>query len=430
MCGVFGTVRSGGETEEARTRTTEILMMLGAHSEERGKDASGLALVGTNKVNSHTLPTKEMLGSQVAAVDNAVIVKDVKPFTQLDLEHLIPYINNAQTVIGHTRWATQGDATALVNASPLAVGALIGTHNGDVTPSSVPHRKILKHLTLGETDTELLYQALSLVKDDRREMTKILRAVNGRAALAFIDRTRSHRLYLARTALSPLSYAYSDDGDFFYASNPNWFRKIQEETEGRISFTEITLIPEGHLLTINTLTGDIEDIRRFTATIRENDVLLINTAVYRNFTPEDKAADKALSRHKIVSAPLKKEWPTLTYAPTKVTKAVTTTKKATGTTPAKETPMAFDGTVPAKGSSFKKEVDAIEREFSFDIEELEALCWAYGDFDYETYDNITMASSEEEADELFFALLKKTEEDYKNKQTAPGFSIKNGMPKV
>lgn len=401
MCGLFGMVRTAHASEEARHRGTETLIQLGICSEERGRDAAGIALIGNRGSKTKTTsPTAEHAGSPAALIDNAFILKQADRFSTLPINDYLPYLHMAPVILGHTRWATQGAADSVSNASPLLAGNLIGTHNGDLSPASVPKRKEHAQNALGETDSELAYLALDRARTDRRAMVKVLRSVQGRAALAFVDRARPDRLYLARTALSPLSFAYTGDGDFVYASNPNWFRIIEESTHGRITFHDITLIPEGHLLTVNTRTGMVEDTRRFTPTCRESDLLLINTAVYRAFTPEDKAADKAISRRRVLT-PALPSWPTLTPAPKIAPKAV----KTVGETLWDEATF---------GDEFAEE--------DIDLEELEAYCWAQGDFDYYTYELITNASPVEAAD-LMQELRLNVAAAYKAGQTAPGFEM-------
>lgn len=372
MCGLFGLIRIGGDSDAAKDRSTEALLLLGIRSEERGKDAAGLALVDTDPASTtNTVPGRTDAASIVSIIDNAVIVKNATPFSKLPLAPLRDAITAAPVILGHTRWATQGAADQVINASPLLAGAMIGTHNGDVAPSSISRVKDLEKEALGETDSELLYLALNRGKGDRRELVKTLRNVRGRAALVFVDRTRPDRVYLARTALSPLSFAYTQDGDFVYASNPDWFRQVEKNTNGRLTFTEITLIPEGHLITINAHTGKIEDTRKFTATCRESDLFLVNTAVYRNFTPEDKALDKTLARHYVAPAPLSRKWPELTLAPV-----------------IKEEVEAGDTLELLAGYSDAAELAEFDDDEVVDIDELETLCWATGSFDHQTFNAI------------------------------------------
>ncbi len=407
MCGLFGLIRVDGISNAAKDRSTEALLLLGIRSEERGKDASGLALVDTTPhTTTDTSPTRYDAASVVTVIDNSIIIKNATPFSKLPLAPLRDAITEAPVIIGHTRWATQGAADEVINASPLLAGALIGTHNGDVAPTSIPRVKDLKKHTLGETDSELLYLALNRGKGDRRELVKTLRTVKGRAALVFVDRTRPDRVYLARAALSPLSFAYTQDGDFVYASNPDWFRQIEKNTNGRLTFRDITLIPEGNLITVNTHTGELEDIRKFTATCRESDLSLINTAVYRNFTPEDKELDKTLTRHHVAPAPLNRKWPELTPAPIL------------------GKPEEVSGDTLELLAGYGEEADLTEfyEDETVDIEELETLCWATGAFDHHTFNSI-LDQPYEIGLEAMSELREEVKLAYIKGETATGFTL-------
>lgn len=378
MCGLFGLVRVPNGTPESLTRSSEILVALGIKSEERGRHASGLALVrNLDRRGGYTTPTAEQAKSGATAIDGFVILKDTRRFSELPLAEAANAIGRSAVIIGHTRYATRGAASALENASPLLADSLIGTHNGDVSPTSVPGHTELAPTALGDTDSELIYLALHQARHDRRKMVQVLSALRGRAALAFLDRSRPDRLYLARTALSPLSYATTGDGDLVYASNPDWFRQIEKASTGRLTFTNITLVPEGHLLTVATRTAQIIDVRRFTPTCRQDDLPLINSAVYRAFTREDKAADRALSRHRVARQKLP-AWPTLTLAPT--------------IEPAK--PARHGTLLWSEESIYSAPLEPVN------FDEVESLCWAMGEFDFDTYALIAEASDEDAWDFL------------------------------
>lgn len=410
MCGIFGIIRNNeAPTADARLRATEALLMLGIKSEERGLDSAGIALINT-KTKGNTAPTLENAQAKATIIDNTTIIKDTVAFNKLPIREHLTAIDHADVIIGHTRAASQGKSDDILNASPFIAGALVGTHNGDISTDTLSHHEELKKEVFGGTDSEMLYRALNKARTDRRHMIRVLRHMNGRAALVFTDRTRPDRLYIARTALSPVSYAYTANGDFVYASNPDWFRQIEKETTGRVSFTDITLIPEGYFLTINTKTREIEDVRHFTPTCRENDLFLINTAVYRKFKLEDKKADKLLHRHKVASNKLG-GWKEFTPAPTIDEK----------TTPISPEYMLWSPEADWDEKGFIQPEDEFAEE-EVNIEELEALCWASGEFDHEVYMDIIEASPAEALEKLD-AYREVVKEAFINGQTAPGFTI-------
>src|SRR4051812_39103079 len=111
MCGLFGVVLP--LQYPATVAIGTCLRFLGISAEERGRDAAGLAIFGRA---SNTWAVRKTLG----------------PFRRLyrarpQIDRLIW---DAASAIGHTRWATQG-GRGLAQASPIAAGPLLGTHNGD-----------------------------------------------------------------------------------------------------------------------------------------------------------------------------------------------------------------------------------------------------------------------------------------------------------
>jgi glutamine---fructose-6-phosphate transaminase (isomerizing) len=396
MCGIFGLIRGDSTSPQTDERAIHTVLALGLKAEERGLDAAGLAaFCPSPRELPWTSPDATLAGSALAHIDNTLIVKGPGRFSALPLADHAQDLARLGVFLGHTRWATQGPVADLANASPLLAGALVGTHNGDIDIESVPHHKTMSSVAHGQTDTERLYLALHAAHGDRSAMTKVMRSIRGRAALAFFDRSRPDRIYLARTAMSPLAYAWTADGDFVYASNPDWFRQIERETRGQLSFRDITLVPEGHLLTVSTLTADVTDVRRFTPTCRERDLMLVSTAVYRKFTPEDRAAYQLLNRHKVRLAPLR-GWPELSPAPV-------------------ITPVVESSEVEFPDNEWA-DVGA-----AFALDELENLCWAMGDFDHRAYESV-FEVSEEEAEEIVEALRSEVMAAYAAGRTVPGWS--------
>lgn len=377
MCGIFGAIRLSGAKFE---NVLSVVNLLGQESNERGRDSSGVAMFVAEEGRFETeQPTSEDVRSSAITLDGVAVVKSTGAFAPLSLPGSEHVLQEATVFLGHTRYATQGSTSDLANASPLIVGALVGTHNGDIDVSSVPNSGVWKQKAIGRTDTEILFLALNRTRSDRRKMTSVLRAVRGRAALVFMDRGRPDRIYLARTALSPLCYAYDQDGNFYYASNPDWFRRAQQK-DASLTFTEATLVPEGHLVTVSAINGSVLDVRRFTPTCRESDIRLLNTAVYRGFTAEDKAADAALHRHQVTQR--LGAWPSL--ANVSVARPIPRTETATGDTVFSD---YDDSTITVVG--FDPDLDSLPTIANgIDIDEAEALCWNGSEFDFVTFEMI------------------------------------------
>lgn len=301
MCGIFGLIRNDAAAHPERA--SAAFVELGHLAVERGSDSAGFALAaGRNSGNTITRALTSDLNSRQAFIEGVHIVKDVVAFHELwnDADHL-PLLGAHKVAIGHTRWATQGKRGDLTNASPLALGTLVGTHNGDVDTKTVDGHRYLPY-PVGGTDTEVLYNALHRDRGDRRKIAKVLGKVEGRAALAWMDRTKPDRVYLSRAALSPLAIARDAEGNMYWASNPRWFRDIDAMFDYQIGFHTIELVQEGTLLTISTAADEavVEDVRRFTPKCRPSDARLGDGIVWRGFDHADREADKAATRHEVV----------------------------------------------------------------------------------------------------------------------------------
>lgn len=295
MCGIFGVVRA----DQARhpELVSQAFAVLGHLAQERGTDAAGFALV--DDIAGPLSSPRGVTTRRYARLRGCRIIKNVKPFAQLWDPGYLPALDRARVLIGHARLATQGSSRRLANASPLAAGALVGTHSGDLDTADLLTPDIWRRL-VGQTDTEVLYLALDRARRDRRKMVAVLEAVTGRAALAWVDRGRRDRVYLARTALNPLAIADDAEGNLYWASGTQWLWRLEELSEGRLGLRRVTMVDEGSLLTVTL--GDeprITDARRFTPSVREQDLRRSEWVTWRGCSDDDIAADQARACHQL-----------------------------------------------------------------------------------------------------------------------------------
>jgi glutamine phosphoribosylpyrophosphate amidotransferase len=282
MCGLFGLSRSPGARHPERA--SDAFTALGLLAEERGVDSAGVALFGHPRPINVVTPT-----IQGDVTDGGCrVVKGRGRFTDVWRPDLLTGLDGAPVALGHTRWATQGCADQLVNAGPLLTGPLAGTHNGDVSAAELRARFDLPP-AVGGTDSEVIFQALAA----GHRPIEVLSALQGRAALAWVDRTRPGRLHLARAALSPLCVAVDGEGNLYWASNPAWFRVVERNT--RVRLRSAVLLREGTHLEIEA--GDVRSTS-FVPTARPGD-LLMPDKVWLGFTPTDRERDFAQRRHQI-----------------------------------------------------------------------------------------------------------------------------------
>ncbi|MDT0616526.1 class II glutamine amidotransferase [Streptomyces lancefieldiae] len=295
MCGLFGVVRN--QTCDP-TRATIMCVALGQLAEERGKDSAGLAVAisATKKLDRRPVTNRRDV-----TAGGWRIIKGPGRFRDVWKPAYNSALDAAPVALGHTRWATQG-GTTLVNSSPLQVGQLIGTHNGDVDTWPLRSEFSLPRPT-GGTDTEVLYQALDQAGGVILPTLDVLESVVGRAALVWTDRRWPQLVMLARTAVSPLSVAVDTEGNLYWASNPGWFRKAARAAD--VTIAEILMVPEGTLMMIDYSSGSpaLVGDRRFTATARAKDDRLAHIVAYRGFSIEDQMADEEVCSHRTLREP-------------------------------------------------------------------------------------------------------------------------------
>lgn len=298
MCGLFGMIR---RTNTDPAPASRMCVQLGHLAVERGRDAAGIAMTTGGPVTPVAIASP-------AHQDNAQggwrIIKDLRPFDQMWRPHQSPPLNQATVVLGHTRYPTQGRTAQLVNTSPLSVGQIIGTHNGDIDVA-VLHEHYTLPPTTGQTDTEVLFQAVGAKAGAIAPTLDVLRHAIGRAALVWADRRHPNLIWLARTAVSPLAIALDEDRTLYWASNPGWFATAAQAARVRLAPQNVWLIPEGTLAVADFSTGRARLAGRytFTATTRPLDELLLDDVAHLGFSTAHRQADRRLARHQTRPGP-------------------------------------------------------------------------------------------------------------------------------
>lgn len=186
----------------------------------------------------------------------------------------------------------------------MVVGRLVGTHNGDVDEGDLLRRYRFGR-RLGGTDTEVLFGVLERAGAEPKEIATLLSAVRGRAALAWVDRGEADRVHLAWAALSPLAIARDREANFYWASNPRWFRVL--DIKGRFNFRDVAMIREGSYLTVvGGVMPRIDVERRFQAQARARDALAV-AAVWRGFDSADMHLDQARCTHRVTPSDARRD---------------------------------------------------------------------------------------------------------------------------
>src|SRR6266536_288997 len=252
MCGIFGMVRSAHDPDPAWA--SSVFVALGHLAEERGRDAAGFVLVGdgsggagggqSDGSDRAALPgrdddggPRDLIHRRDVRLGRCRVVKDTRRWGSVWQPEFLQALDGAQAALGHTRHASQGTPGTLANAAPLAVGeGLIGVHNGDV-------------------DAKALRSGLPIARDARDNL--------------------------------------------YWASSPAWFRRLDEQTGGRLGF-EVERVREGSVLAIATgATPMIRARRSFQPVARPGDGWRF-PSIWNGLDPADVEAFQAEARHRTV----------------------------------------------------------------------------------------------------------------------------------
>ncbi|WP_438838492.1 glutamine--fructose-6-phosphate transaminase (isomerizing) [Streptococcus pluranimalium] len=184
MCGIVGVV--------GNRNATDILMQGLEKLEYRGYDSAGI---------------------YVANGDNSSLVKSVGRIA--DLRAKIGIDVAGSTGIGHTRWATHGQATE-DNAHPhtSATGRFILVHNGVIENYlQIKEEYLSGHDLKGQTDTEITVHLIGQFVEDGLSVLeafkKALTIIEGSYAFALVDSEDTDTIYVAKNK-SPLLIGLGD----------------------------------------------------------------------------------------------------------------------------------------------------------------------------------------------------------------------------
>ncbi|XRQ11250.1 class II glutamine amidotransferase [Actinomadura welshii] len=284
---------------------SDVFVTLGMLAEERGTDSAGLALLGGRPGLGGAGTGTPGNGGNACRV-----LRGRGRFSALWRPELLPELDRAPVVLGHTRWATQGSPADPANASPMIAaaagernGGVVATHNGDIDAADLRARHALPPAS-GTTDSEPVFQLLAGCTDPS-EVTAVLESLVGRAALAWVHRDRPTEVHLARAALSPLTVAVDTEQNIYWASNPRWFREAGEHT--RVEFATVVMLREGTYLKVGMERRpgrrDLPDVlatASFRPTARDTDM---DERVWTGFTRADERCDREGLLHGVVRRP-------------------------------------------------------------------------------------------------------------------------------
>ena len=193
MCGIVGFV--------GKTNCLPIVYNGLETLEYRGYDSAGIAYIYNNKIN---------------------IIKEKGKL--INLKDKLDFNISSKIAIGHTRWATHGNANK-TNAHPHQVGKFTVVHNGIIENYIDLKNKLLKkgYQFKSDTDTEVISALLDynykLEKDILKTIDKTKKELIGSFALGILCSDDIKNIYTLRYS-SPLILASFTNGNFLASDIP------------------------------------------------------------------------------------------------------------------------------------------------------------------------------------------------------------------
>lgn len=204
MCGLAGVILNQNKSldELQYGIITDVFKGILVKAQARGNHASGFGVV---------FDTKEYLLHK-DAVDATHLIADGDTDANLGLVD-----STTTAIIGHTRFATQGDVNTNSNNHPIRAGNVIGTHNGWVSNDDSLFRQfnLYRH---AEVDSEVLFRMINEANSPDEFFEKMLPKAQGKITAVWSDVEFPEIIYILK-GNNPLSLIYVKElGALFYAS--------------------------------------------------------------------------------------------------------------------------------------------------------------------------------------------------------------------
>ena len=244
MCGIVGVV--------GNTNATEILIQGLEKLEYRGYDSAGIFVIDEGK-KGHLVKSVGRIADLQAKIDSEVV---------------------GSTGIGHTRWATHGQATE-ANAHPhtSANGRLILVHNGVIENYLQIKDEYLSGDTFkGETDTEIAVHLIGHFVDEGNSVLdafkKALHIIQGSYAFALVDSENPDTIYVAKNK-SPLLIGIGNEYNMVCSDAMAMIRETSEFME--IHDKELVVLTKDSV-TVSDYDGNLKERNTYTAELDLSDI--------------------------------------------------------------------------------------------------------------------------------------------------------------
>jgi predicted glutamine amidotransferase len=169
------------------------------------------------------------------------------------LENILRNVSDdAYWVIGHTRWATNGDPADVRNDHPIPHGDIVGVHNGVLTNFQKILDETGREDPKTEVDSEAIFAAIN-----KWGHVKGLRKVQGSMVAVYTKITEPETVFIARSTGRQLTLGWTDRGNLIWASDKEALLMLEPD----IVFTRFSTVSEDRVLAVSY--GDIVDRKTF-----------------------------------------------------------------------------------------------------------------------------------------------------------------------
>lgn len=226
MCGIVGIhFKNPRDTGIRHDKLENLVSELLLGIEHRGKDATGLLTVDAKGVPS-------------------LVKADTKASTFVAWRDPVP--RRVRTILGHTRFATQGHPSNLDNDHPVQYGSCFAIHNGHISNDD----ELFKQFRLdrhAEVDSEIIPALFDMYGLDKAHLA--LQELDGNMATAVVDPARFPDVtVLAKGWSSPVEYLETKHAIVFASTTD----AIQDACEKALGFrparSKIKSLTAGELL--------------------------------------------------------------------------------------------------------------------------------------------------------------------------------------
>lgn len=255
MCGIFGMLFLNNKNIKADV-VKDILKKVMVNSQARGPHATGLSFAKTRRfiTYKHNVNATKFLSlPNTQKVIDSGIGTDSKSF---------PF-----SVIGHTRYQTQGCHTNPVNNHPIICGNLVGVHNGSIINDDNIfdwiRREHGKSVRLGQVDSEAIFSGINFLAGENKvsntnsytpvtnAVTELMNDIRGSLACALQDAENPQTMWLFRRS-NPIDLLHFErEGMLIFASDGKYIK--QATMQYNIEEPTQIVIPEYSGLCINLI---------------------------------------------------------------------------------------------------------------------------------------------------------------------------------